>query len=129
MGGHCGIHFDANVARAGLSDWVRVQEGRATDVAADWNQPIDLLLLDGDQSPAGARAAYKAWEPHLKPGGILVLRNAAVRDYADGHDGHRLLASQEVIPGLYDDIRQLADTVIARKKTCSEAAISEAAAA
>jgi hypothetical protein len=94
---------------------VRVHEGRATDVAAKWEEPIDLLLLDGDQSPEGVRAAYEAWEPHLKPGGILVLRNAAVRDYAEGHDGHRLLASHEVVPGRYDDICQLADTVIARK--------------
>lgn len=121
-GGTLRDHFDTNIASASLSDFVRVHEGRAADVAAEWNQPIDLLLLDGDQSPEGARAAYLAWEPHLKPGGILVLRNAAVRGYAEGHDGHRLLASHEVVPSRYDDIRQLADTVIARKKPWPKAA-------
>ena len=114
-GGPLRRHFDANIARTGLGDWVDVHEGRAVEIAANWTQPIDLLLLDGDQSPEGARAAYEAWAKFLKPGGILVLRNTAARDYAEGHDGHRRLALAEVIPGRYDEIRQLDDTTIARK--------------
>ena len=88
-GGSLRNHFDATIAGAGLGDCVEVHEGRAADIAANWTQPIDLLLLDGDQSPEGARAAYEAWEPYLKPTGILVLRNTGARDYAEGHDGHR----------------------------------------
>lgn len=108
-------HFEANIADAGLGDWVKVHQGRGEDIAASWEQPIDLLLLDGDQSPEGARAAYEAWVKFLKPGGILVLRNTPARDYAEGHDGHRRLAMTEVVPGKYDEIRHLTDTTIARK--------------
>ena len=88
----------------------------------NWTQPIDLLLLDGDQSPEGARSAYDAWAKCLKPGGILVLRNSGAHDYAEGHDGHRRLAVAEVVPGRYEEIRQLGDTMIARKASPRAAA-------
>ncbi len=115
-GGRLREHFEANISQAGLSDWVQVHEGRATDIAASWTQPIDLLLLDADQSPEGVRAAYESWEPFLKPGGLIVLRNTQPREYAEGHDGHRRLALEEIVPAKYDDIRQAADTTIARKR-------------
>jgi hypothetical protein len=35
--------------------------GTALEVVSQWSRPIDLLLLDGDQSPDGARAAYNAY--------------------------------------------------------------------
>ncbi len=109
-------HFDANIAHAGLAEWIAVHPGRATDIAAGWSQPIDLLLLDGDQSPEGARAAYQAWEPLLKPGGTIVLRNTRPRAYAAGHDGHRRLAVEEIVAENYVDIRQIEDTTVARKR-------------
>jgi len=121
-GGSLRYHFDANIASAGLGDWVQVHEGRAAEIAANWTQPIDLLLLDGDQSPEGARSAYDAWAKFLKPGGILVLRNSGAHDYAEGHDGHRRLAVAEVVPGRYEEIRQLGDTMIARKASPRAAA-------
>lgn len=126
-GGSLRHHFVANIARAGIGGWVEVHQGRADEIAASWTQPIDLLLLDGDQSPGGARAAYEAWAKFLKPGGILVLRNSGAHEYAEGHDGHRLLAVIEIVPGKYDDIRQLGDTTIARKAPQRAAARSDRA--
>lgn len=115
-GGPLRAHFEANLTRAGLGGRVQVHQGRAGDVAVGWTQPIDLLLLDGDQSPAGARGAYEAWEKFLKPGGTIVLRNTRPRSYAPGHDGHRRLAVEEIVPANYTNIRQIADTTIARKR-------------
>jgi hypothetical protein len=108
-------HFDANICRAGLSDWVEVHQGRASDVAANWETPVDLLLLDGDQSPQGVRLAYHSWVRFLKPGGIIVLRNTRSREYAEGHDGHRRLVLEEILPPAYLDIRQIGATTFARK--------------
>ena len=115
-GGSLREHFEANISRAGLSDWVQVHEGRATEIAAGWTEPIDLLLLDADQSPEGARAAYESWTPFLKPGGLIVLRNTQPREYAEGHDGHRRLALEAIVPADYDEIRQTRDTTFARKR-------------
>jgi hypothetical protein len=98
--------FRENLARLGLEDWVEVHRATARDVVEGWSQPVDLLVLDGDQSPAGARAAYEAWIPFLAPGGIVVLRNTRDREYAEGHDGYRRLSVEEIGPPRYRDVRR-----------------------
>ncbi len=86
----------------GLIDrYVEVHEGTAASVAAGWAIPIDMLFLDGDQSPDGARLAYDVWAPFLKIGGIIALHNSTQRKYAPGHDGHHLLAVHVVRPPQY----------------------------
>jgi predicted O-methyltransferase YrrM len=108
--------FRQNIARFDLDRWIEVHRGMALDIAASWSQPIDLLLLDGDQSPAGARAAYERWMPFLRRGGIIVLRNTRDRKYAEGHDGHRRLVLEEILPPYYRDIRQVGATTFAIKE-------------
>jgi hypothetical protein len=110
-------HFDTNIESAGLADWVEVHEGLAHDVAADWNTPIDMLFMDGDQSPAGARLAYDRWSPWLVRGGLIALHNSNDRDYEDGHQGHRLLVTEEVMPPAYRDVYCVGSTTFARKHT------------
>jgi predicted O-methyltransferase YrrM len=107
--------FQANIERAGLTDWVVVHVGTAAGVAASWTEPIDMLFLDGDQSPEGARLAYDAWEPFLKVGGRVALHNSNDRVYAPGHDGIRLLATGTVRPPRYDDIHCIESTTFARR--------------
>jgi precorrin-6B methylase 2 len=114
-GGSVRAHFEANIQRAGLSGWVKVHQGRAAEVAATWELPIDLLLLDGDQSPRGAREAFDNWVPFLKPGGIIVLRNTRPREYAEGHDGHRRLVVEQIFPPLFIEVRLVGATTFARK--------------
>jgi hypothetical protein len=108
--------FWQNVKKYRLEDWVEHYKGTAQDVAAGWSQQIDLLLLDGDQSPKGARAAYDSWISYLKRGGVIVLRNTRDRQYAEGHDGHRRLALEELIPPRYSGIRQVGATTFAIKQ-------------
>ena len=107
--------FRAHMSRFDLDAWIDVHRGTATEVAPTWSRPIDMLLLDGDQSPKGARDAYEAWVPHLKPGATIILRNTRNRVYEEGHDGHRRLALEEVVPPRYVDIRQIGATTIATK--------------
>ena len=109
--------FQANIARSGLTDWVEIHEGLAGRVAATWTVPIDMLFLDGDQSPEGARLAYDAWAPFLRVGGVIALHNSTERVYAPGHDGHRLLAAHIVRPPRYGDVRHVDTTTFARKMT------------
>lgn len=80
--------FEQNLIDAGLQRWARAYTGRAEEVAVDWNTPIDLLYIDGDQSPAGVQRAYAAWQPWLKVGAIIALHNSDEREYAASHDGH-----------------------------------------
>jgi predicted O-methyltransferase YrrM len=114
-GGSLRGRFESNLNRAGLEGWVEVHEGRASEIAASWMTPIDMLRLDGDQSPRGAREAYESWVPFLKPRGLVVLGNTRPRAYAEGHDGNRRLVLEEIIPPTYCDIRQIGATTFARK--------------
>jgi MMP 1-O-methyltransferase len=107
--------FEANIARAGLTEWVVVHVGTAATVGTAWTEPIDMLFLDGDQSPEGARRAYDAWAPFLKVGGIIALHNSNDRPYAPGHEGIRLLATGMVRPPRYDDIRCIETTTFGRR--------------
>ena len=108
-------HFEENVSSAGLSDWIVIHQGRAAEVATAWRTPIDMLFLDGDQSPAGARLAYEGWAPWLKPGGIIALHNSANREYQAGHEGHRRLVVRELLTPRYRDVRSVGSTTFALK--------------
>jgi hypothetical protein len=107
--------FDDNIRGAGLSDCVEVHQGKAQEVAKNWIQPVDLLFLDGDQSPTGARLEYESWKPFLKLGGMIALHNSAAREYAENHNGHRLLAVQELRAPKYSEVRLVGATHFARK--------------
>ena len=107
--------FEANIRGAGLSEWVVVHVGTAEAVARTWTAPIDMLFMDGDQSPAGARSAYKGFAPHLKRGGILALHNSSDRAYAESHDGHRRLVVETIRPPEWTDIYCVDSTTFARK--------------
>ena len=114
-GGSLRAHFDKNIQSAGLDEWVEVHQGRAAEIAARWKEPVDLLFLDGDQSRTGAREAYTAWSPFLKPGGLIAVHNTEPREYAPDHDGNRLLALEEIVAPGYADVRLVGATTLARK--------------
>jgi predicted O-methyltransferase YrrM len=109
--------FRRNMARLGLLPWIAIHPRTDLTVAAQWSGPLDLLLLDADQSPRGARAAYDAWLPFLKEGGTIVLRNTRDRTYAEGHDGHRRLVVEELHAPRFRDVRQLGATTLAIRAT------------
>lgn len=105
--------FTKNMSDQGLGDWIRIHSCSSREVASNWTTPVDLLLLDGDQSPEGARDAFTAWIPFLRPGGVIVLRNTRDRTYDPGHDGHRRLAVKELVPPCFKDVRQIGATTFA----------------
>jgi len=108
-------HFDDNLATAGVSQWVEVHQGLADRVAKVWATPIDLLFLDADQSPEGARIAYDSWSPWLKTDGVIAVHNSGDREYESGHEGCRLVVEQDIIAPSYRDIRCVGSTTFARR--------------
>jgi MMP 1-O-methyltransferase len=106
--------FDRHIRAAGLQDWIVVHQGTAEDVGAEWTLPIDLLHLDGDQSPSGARRAFETFAPFLKPGAIVAVHNSSDREYHEGHDGSRRLVVEVVCPPRFRRIASAGSTTIAR---------------
>ncbi|MBW4579354.1 MAG: class I SAM-dependent methyltransferase [Tildeniella nuda ZEHNDER 1965/U140] len=107
--------FSENMARAGLTAWVKAHKATGQEMGRNWSTPIDLLYLDGDQSPAGARETYELFAPHLKPGGTIVLHNTAEREYDPGHDGCYRISKESIRHPDYTDIYQVEMMTFARK--------------
>lgn len=40
-----------------------------------WDQPIDILFIDGDHFYAGAKADYVKFEPFVKQGGFILMHD------------------------------------------------------
>jgi predicted O-methyltransferase YrrM len=114
-GGSLRDHFEMNIRNAGLDGWVRIQQGRAKEVARAWTKPIDLLYLDGDQSRKGVRETYDSWVEFLKVGGIIAVHNSEPGDHAPDHDGHRCIVQEEIKSPYYRDIRLVGSTTFAMR--------------
>ena len=109
--------FDSNIEEAGVANWIVAHEGTAEEISADWTEPIDLLFLDGDQSPDGARSSFDAWYPFLKIGGVLAVHNSSNRQYSPLHDGYRRVVVESVTKPGFDKIRCVGTTTFAIKRS------------
>jgi len=61
------------------------------------------------------RDLFDAWEPWLKPGGIIALHKSGRRDHAPEHDGRYRVAIEEVVPPSYVDVTSIGSTTFGRK--------------
>lgn len=46
------------------------------EVAAGWQQELDLVFIDGDHSEAGCERDWECWRPFIRPGGRVVFHDA-----------------------------------------------------
>jgi|LSQX01.3.fsa_nt_gb predicted O-methyltransferase YrrM len=107
--------FQSNIRNARLEKYVTIHQGTSETIVKNWHEPIDMLILDGDQSPEGARTAFDDWVSFLKPGGILIVHNSADRVYEKDHDGHRRVVVESVRPPQFYNVICVRMTTFARK--------------
>ncbi|MBZ5527518.1 MAG: class I SAM-dependent methyltransferase [Acidobacteriia bacterium] len=48
----------------------------SNDVAFSWNEPIDLLLIDGDHAEPAVWRDWNDWSKFVQPGGLVVFHDA-----------------------------------------------------
>ncbi len=106
--------FHANALAAGVDSWLQVHQATAENASLVWSTPIDMLFLDGDQSPSGVYSAYSSWKSFIKIGGIVAVHNSAPRKYEPSHEGHRLLVLNTIKPPQYDRVALIDSTTFAR---------------
>ena len=58
-----------------VSSAIVAHRGRSADVAAAFDEEVDLLFVNGDHSYEGCRADVLAWLPRVKSGGIVVMHD------------------------------------------------------
>lgn len=99
--------FDENMRRADVTGFLQVHQSTAADAVMGWSEPIDLLYLDGDQSPAGARQTFLSWSRFLRLGGTLVINNTATGSHPPEHDGSVRVVHEFVKAPTYDAVRSV----------------------
>lgn len=67
--------FEANVAAAGLDEVVRLVPERSTDLRPRWDEPIDLLYIDGKHD-YWTVADDLRWVAHLPAGAPVLVHDA-----------------------------------------------------
>lgn len=50
----------------------------SNDVAKNWKQPLDLLVIDGDHSDNGVQDDWNNWNHFVNPGGIVIFHDARI---------------------------------------------------
>lgn len=108
-------HFDQAIEGAELADWVVAHQGLAHEVAATWDTPIDLLFLDADMSPKGARRIFESWAPFLKVGGWIAIHNSDEREYDPEHEGNRLIVVEELLEPNWSGLETVHSLTFAQK--------------
>ena len=77
--------WQRNVAAAGLEEVVIGLVGPSLVVAAHFDQPLDLLFIDGGHGAEVAWGDFDAWSPKVVAGGSLLIHDV----FADPADGGR----------------------------------------
>jgi Methyltransferase domain len=49
---------------------------RSHEVAGDWSQPVDLVVIDGSRERSACRSDWDLWSPHVRGGGVVAFHGA-----------------------------------------------------
>jgi Methyltransferase domain len=69
--------FEANIARAGLTDRIDLFRGISIEASSTWTSgPVGFCWVDGAHDEASTLADFDGWLPHMAPGGELYVHDA-----------------------------------------------------
>jgi MMP 1-O-methyltransferase len=103
--------FRQNVERAGIDDLVEPVPGRSQEVALDFDQPIELLFIDGAHDYESVRQDFERWVPKLVEGGVVAMHDTT------WDEGPKRVAEELVFrSGKFKDVRfVVGSTTVGRK--------------
>ncbi len=100
--------LQANVAAAGLGDFVRIVRAAAPQVP--WHEPIAVLLIDGLHDYASVASDFHHLSPHLVDGGY-----AAFHDYASYFPDVAVFVDELLTVGAYRKIAGAGSMIVLQK--------------
>ena len=77
--------FRDTLRRAGLESHVVPIVAPSAVAGRAWATPLGMVFIDGGHSMEAALADYRAWAPHVMPGGLLAIHDV----FPDPKDGGR----------------------------------------
>jgi predicted O-methyltransferase YrrM len=107
--------FKANVERAGIADLVTPMPSLSQDAAQGFDEPIELLFVDGSHVEADVRTDFDQWVPKVVDGGWVAFHDTTWTAGPRRVVGERVYRSR-----MFEDVRFVAgSTTIARKTTAN----------
>ncbi len=67
--------FRSNMEKTRVGDWVIPIIGRSSHVARSWNEPIELLWIDGDHRHNAIVTDIKCWSRFVVEGGFMAFHD------------------------------------------------------
>ena len=103
--------FKQNIERAGLADLVMPVKGLSQDVVDDFDEPIELLFVDGSHEEDDVRHDFDTWVPKVVDGGTVAFHDTT------WHAGVRRVVAEKIFASRqFRDVRfVIGSTTIASK--------------
>jgi predicted O-methyltransferase YrrM len=67
--------FERNLEKAGVRDLVTPVKGRSQDAARDFDEPIELLFIDGAHEYELVLEDFERWVPKVVDGGVVAMHD------------------------------------------------------
>jgi predicted O-methyltransferase YrrM len=103
--------FKDNIERAGISDLVTPVKGLSQDVVADFDEPIELLFVDGSHEEDDVRYDFETWVPKVIERGTVAFHDTT------WHPGVRKVVAEKIFAShQFRDVRfVIGSTTVAQK--------------
>jgi predicted O-methyltransferase YrrM len=103
--------FKENIDRAGIADLVTPLKGLSQEVADRFEQPIELLFVDGSHEEDDVREDFEKWVPKVVDRGIVAFHDTT------WHDGPRKVVAERIFGShQFRDVRfVIGSTTVAQK--------------
>lgn len=82
VGGSFLDEFKQNMKMIGIWNKIKLQKGYSSEIAKNWNKPIDFLFIDGSHLYEDVKNDFEMFYPWVKEGGVV-----AIHDVSSGHPG------------------------------------------
>ena len=103
--------FKDNIERAGIADLVTPVKGFSQQMADGFDEPIELLFVDGSHEEDDVRKDFEKWVPKVVDGGIVAFHDTT------WHRGVRKVVAEKIFGSReFKDVRfVIGSTTVARK--------------
>jgi predicted O-methyltransferase YrrM len=103
--------FKDNIERAGIADLVTPLKGFSQQVVDGFDEPIELLFVDGSHEEDDVREDFERWVPKVVDGGIVAFHDTT------WHEGVRRVVAEKIYASRqFKDVRfVIGSTTVARK--------------
>lgn len=103
--------FKDNIERAGIADLVTPVKGFSQQVADGFDEPIELLFVDGSHEEDDVREDFDKWVPKVVEGGVVAFHDTT------WHPGVRKVVAEKVYGSReFKEVRfVIGSTTVARK--------------